>query len=74
MFVSKNNKNRTWFVGHRMTSNEKNGMFYSVPFKLSKRATRLTIKLGKDRVDLDGHQVNLLKKVLIAGDHLKDES
>ena len=62
MFVKKNRKNRTWFIGHRNPQNVE--VFYSVPFKKSKRASKLTIKLEGKRVDLNGRQVQVLKRIL----------
>jgi hypothetical protein len=69
MFVKKNKKNRTWFVGHRSPKNV--NVFYSVPFKKAKKKSQLTIKLGDKRIDLDGRQVALLKKVLGKGTEAK---
>jgi hypothetical protein len=69
MFVKKNRKNRTWFVGHRSQKNVE--VFYSVPFKKAKRRSQLTIKVDGKRVDLNGRQVALLKQVLERGTEAK---
>ena len=69
MFVKKNRKNRTWFVGHRNPKNVE--LFYSVPFKKAKRKSQLTIKVGRTRIDLNGRQVALLNKILKTGDQYK---
>ena len=70
MFVKKNKKARTWFVGHRSQKNVE--VFYSVPFKKAKRRSQLTIKLDGKRVNLDGRQVALLKQVLDRGAEAKN--
>jgi hypothetical protein len=66
MFVKKNRKNRTWFVGHR--NPDKISVFYSVSFKNEKRGSKLTIvgENGK-RVELDGRQISVLRKILDKG-------
>jgi hypothetical protein len=69
MFIKKNRKNRTWFVGHRNPKNVE--VFYSVPFKKAKRGSKLTIRVDGKRIDLDGRQVSLLKKVLVKGSEAK---
>lgn len=69
MFVKKNKKARTWFIGHRSTKNV--SLFYSVPFKKAKRKSRLTIKISGKRLDLNGRQISELKRVLSKGDSAK---
>lgn len=70
MFVKKNRKNRTWFVGHRSPKNVE--VFYSVPFKKAKKRSQLTIKVDGKRVDLNGRQVAVLKEVLLKGIEAKN--
>lgn len=70
MFIKKNQKNRTWFVGHRNPKNVE--VFYSVSFKKAKKASRLTIRVDGKRIDLNGRQVALLKKVLSKGNETKN--
>ncbi len=64
MFVKKNQKNRTWFVGQR---NDNSGIYYSVPFNKSKKKSQLTIKIDGKRLDLNGRDICLLKKILFKG-------
>jgi hypothetical protein len=70
MFVKKNRKNRTWFVGHRNPKNVE--VFYSVSFKNAKRGSKLTIRVDGKRLDLNGRQVSLLKQVLDKGNEAKN--
>jgi hypothetical protein len=69
MFVKKNKKNRTWFVGHRNPKNVE--LFYSVSFRNAKRGSKLTIRIDGKRMDLNGRQVALLNKVLKIGNQYK---
>ena len=62
MITIKNNRhNRTHFVYDKYGNVE---TFITTPHKKSKRATRLTIRSGKTRIDLNGRQVSVLRKVL----------
>lgn len=61
MITRKNKKNRTAFVYDSYGNVE---TFISKSFKNAKQGSRLTIRDGDNRVDLNGHQINLLKKVL----------
>jgi hypothetical protein len=69
MFVTKNRKNRTWFVGHRNPKSV--SVFYSVPFKNQKKASRLTIDVDGNRLDLNGRQISVLKRILEKGNFAK---
>jgi hypothetical protein len=70
MFVAKNRKNRTYFVGNR----GKDGLnvYYSVSLPKAKRRSMLTLKLGDKRIDLTGRQVRLLKEILQKGTELSN--
>lgn len=68
MFVSRNRKNRTYFVGQR---GEEMKVYYSVSFPRAKRRSQLTIKLNNKRVDLTGHQVRTLRSILNRGEELR---
>jgi len=68
MFVSKNRKNRTYFVGQR---GEDLKVYYSVSFPRAKRRSQLTIKVNNKRVDLTGHQVRTLRSILTRGEELR---
>ena len=70
MFVKKNRKNRTWFVGHRSQKNV--SVYYSVPFKRAKKRSQLTIKVDGKRVDLNGRQVAVLREILEKGTEAKN--
>lgn len=70
MFVKKNKKARTWFVGHRSQKNV--SVYYSVPFKRAKRRSQLTIKVDGKRVDLNGRQVAVLREILEKGTEAKN--
>lgn len=61
MYIRKNQKNKTNFVGHNTTGVE---LYLSTPFKGAKKASRLTVRSGKTRLDLNGRQINALRKVL----------
>jgi len=62
MVTRKNEKNRTAYVGNVTRSGL--GMFYSVPLKGAKVAQRLTIRSGRNTIDLTGSQVRALSKVI----------
>ena len=64
MFVAKNRKNRTYFVGNRGEGNPAFNVYYSVSFPKAKRKSQLTLKVGGKRIDLTGRQVRTLKSVL----------
>lgn len=66
MFYTKNQKNRTYFVGRRMPKGVKGlNIFYSVPMsKRDKKASKLTLKVGKTRLNLNGREVLQLRRVL----------
>ena len=68
MFVAKNRKNRTYFVGNR----GKDGLnvYYSVSLPKAKRRSMLMLKLGNKRIDLSGRQVRTLKEILSRGSKL----
>jgi hypothetical protein len=70
MFVSRNRKNRTYFVGQR---GENMKVYYSVSFPRAKRRSQLTIKVDGKRLDLSGHQVRTLKSILSRGEELRSE-
>lgn len=72
MFVSKNRKNRTYFVGSRGEGNSTFNVYYSVSFPKAKRRSQLTLKVGGKRIDLTGRQVRTLKSVLRRGELLTD--
>lgn len=61
MYIRKNQRNKTNFVGHNTTGVE---LYLSTPFKGAKKASRLTVRSGKTRLDLNGRQINALRKVL----------
>jgi len=61
MIIKNNNKNKTHFVYDKCGQLE---TFISTPFKNSKRGTRLTVREGANRLDLNGREVKLLASVL----------
>ena len=62
MVTRKNVKNQTAYVGNVTPSGL--GMFYSVPLKGSKKAQRLTIRSGRNTIELSGSQVRSLTTVI----------
>jgi hypothetical protein len=69
MIIRKNNKMQTNFVYNSAAKVE---TFISYPFAGTKRAgTRLTIRNGKTRIDLNGRQVKALRKVLATASRVK---
>jgi hypothetical protein len=69
MIIRKNSKMQTNFVYNSAAKVE---TFISYPFAGTKRAgTRLTIRNGKTRIDLNGRQVKALRKVLATASRVK---
>lgn len=64
MYKRKNNRNKTNFVGHNTTGVE---VYLSTPFSGVKKASRLTLRDGDSRIDLNGRQIRALREVLVAG-------
>jgi len=64
MYTRKNTRNKTNFVGHNTTGVE---IYLSTPFAKAKKASRLTVRAGNARVDLNGRQIKALREVLAAG-------
>lgn len=61
MYTRKNARNKTKFVG----SNNSGVEFYlSTPLAGAKKASRLTLRNGEIRLDLNGRQINALRRVL----------
>lgn len=61
MIVRQNAKNKTNFVYNKVQNVE---AFISTPLAGAKKATRLTIRNGNTRLDLNGAQARALRKVL----------
>ena len=61
MYTRTNARNKTNFVGHNTTGVE---IYLSTPLAKAKKASRLTLRSGKTRVDLDGRQIKALREVL----------
>lgn len=69
MIIRKNNKKQTNFLYENAANLE---TFISYPFAGTKRAgTRLTIRNGETRIDLNGRQVKALRKVLATASRVK---
>lgn len=68
--VKHNRGNRTHFVYDKYGSVE---TFISTPYKKSKQATQLTVRSGKNRVDLNGRQVATLRKLLAKAAQLSNK-
>jgi hypothetical protein len=64
MYTRTNARNKTNFVGHNTAGVE---IYLSTPLAKAKKASRLTLRSGKTRVDLDGRQIKALREVLNAG-------
>lgn len=64
MYTRKNSKNKTKFVGHNSTGVE---VYLSTPMPGAKKASRLTLRAGQTRLDLNGRQIRALREVLAAG-------
>ncbi len=64
MYTRTNARNKTNFVGHNSTGVE---LYLSTPLPKAKKASRLTIRSGKTRLDLDGRQIKALREVLSTG-------
>lgn len=72
MYTRLNSKARKHFVGHQTSTGV--GMYFSTPFNKS-TATHLTLKTSEgQRIDLKGHDVNALRKVLDTGVTLRNRS
>lgn len=65
MYTRTNKLNKTSFVGNTTPSGLE--FFYSVPFRGVKKAQQLTVRQGKNRLDLSGGQVNALLRVVRRG-------
>jgi hypothetical protein len=61
MYTRTNSRNKTNFVGHNTTGVE---IYLSTPVAKAKKASRLTLRSGKTRLDLTGRQINALREVL----------
>jgi hypothetical protein len=61
MYTRTNARNKTNFVGHNTTGVE---IYLSTPVAKAKKASRLTLRDGNSRVDLNGRQINALREVL----------
>ena len=64
MYTRTNTRNKTNFVGHNTSGVE---MYLSTPMLSAKKASRLTLRSGKTRVDLNGRQIRALREVLSVG-------
>jgi len=64
MYTRKNSKNKTNFVGHNSTGVE---LYLSTPISGAKKPTRLTLRAGDNRLDLNGRQIKALREVLAVG-------
>jgi hypothetical protein len=64
MYTRTNARNKTNFVGHNTSGVE---MYLSTPLASAKKASRLTLRSGKTRVDLNGRQIRALREVLSVG-------
>ena len=64
MVTRKNKKNQTAYAGNVTPSGL--GIFYSVPLKGAKVAQRLTLRSGKNTIELTGSQVRALTRVITA--------
>jgi hypothetical protein len=64
MYTRTNARNKTNFVGHNTSGVE---IYLSTPVAKAKKASRLTLRAGKTRVDLTGRQIKALRDVLSAG-------
>lgn len=64
MYIRKNKRNRTKFVGHNTTGVE---LYLSTPLAKAKVASRLTVRDGNTRIDLNGRQIRALRQVLATG-------
>ena len=64
MYTRKNTRNKTNFVGHNTTGVE---LYLSTPVAGAKKASRLTLRAGDTRLDLNGRQIKALREVLAAG-------
>lgn len=61
MYTRTNARNKTNFVGHNTTGVE---IYLSTPLPKAKKASRLTLRSGKTRIDLNGRQIKALREVL----------
>jgi len=64
MYTRNNIRNKTNFVGHNTTGVE---LYLSTPVAGAKKASRLTLRAGDTRLDLNGRQIKALREVLAAG-------
>lgn len=64
MYTRTNARNKTNFVGHNTSGVE---IYLSTPVAKAKKASRLTLRAGTTRVDLNGRQIKALREVLSAG-------
>jgi hypothetical protein len=64
MYTRKNARNKTNFVGHNTTGVE---LYLSTPLAGAKKASRLTVRSGDARIDLNGRQIKALREVLSTG-------
>ena len=64
MYTRTNARNKTNFVGHNSSGVE---IYLSTPVAKAKKASRLTLRSGNTRVDLDGRQIKALREVLATG-------
>lgn len=64
MYTRKNAKNKTNFVGHNTTGVE---LYLSTPMGGAHGASKLTVRDGDSRIDLNGRQIRALRQVLETG-------
>ena len=64
MYTRKNAKNKTNFVGHNTAGVE---LYLSTPMGGSHGASKLTVRDGESRIDLNGRQIRALRQVLETG-------
>lgn len=67
MKIKKNIKNQLHFIYDKYGCVE---TFMFTPKPKSKRKALLTISSGKNKIDLNGHQINTLRKVLNVAEKL----
>jgi hypothetical protein len=69
MKILNNPKRKQYFVQQK---NESINTYITVPFAGARSGTKLTIKTGSSRIDLNGRQVKTLRSVLEKGLELSE--
>lgn len=70
MIVRKNKNKQTSFIYNKVGDVE---AYIATPYKHVKKATVLTVRKGKTKIDLNGRQIASLRRVLAKSEQIKNQ-